>query len=401
MIAPSPLNIQRRLTELGRIRLGEKGSKGEPRKLNKFRLTSASRPLLEGVARVYGGTVRAWPGAPDEGYWELYTDSDALDIMVPPTMNAYSQLYEDWAGGTCSFRCDGTYDFIAQAPCDHDPEHEGRKVTTRVSVILPKVPGLGVWRVETKGWNAATTMPAALDMLLAVGQQGWVPATLRLEHDSKRERLPNGRVMTHRFVVPVIDLLGVTFGELLAAQQVDRTPIETQAQSPRLGPGQIGHTRPPHGTKVDRPELGPAPELPAVSTFRKPVDAPAPIAPPTIAGWVVEDGDATGTELDAGTDAADAAPAASQGESDGPADLTAKLRDLAARSGLEGAPTRPQRERLQAAFGSLEGPVIQASLIAVFGHDRLATAAEAQACITVADSLGDEPFGAAWARLAS
>ena len=49
---PRGLGIQRRLVELGRIRLGEKGSRGEPKKLTKFRLTSASRPLLEAASRI-------------------------------------------------------------------------------------------------------------------------------------------------------------------------------------------------------------------------------------------------------------------------------------------------------------------------------------------------------------
>jgi len=56
------LDIQQRSRELGRIRIGQtqptKSGKSRPAKLDRFRLTSASRPLLERVAALYGGTVR-------------------------------------------------------------------------------------------------------------------------------------------------------------------------------------------------------------------------------------------------------------------------------------------------------------------------------------------------------
>src|ERR1041384_2864331 len=98
------LNVQRRLMELGRIRLGDKGPKGEPRKLSTFRLTSASRGLLDAAAAVYGGDVKEWKGAPSEGYYELLTKTDTLEILLPcvfserdgtPTAS-YSQWFEHW-----------------------------------------------------------------------------------------------------------------------------------------------------------------------------------------------------------------------------------------------------------------------------------------------------------------
>src|SRR5258707_3286069 len=109
MAVVAPVIVQRRFMELGRVRLGEKGGKGEPRKLDSFRFTSASRPLLEAVAAKYGGKVQAWTGAPDEGYYELKTTSAELDIILPPTFSAndgepslpWSQFYELWSGGGC------------------------------------------------------------------------------------------------------------------------------------------------------------------------------------------------------------------------------------------------------------------------------------------------------------
>jgi hypothetical protein len=87
--------------------------------------------------------------------------------------------------------------------------------------------------------------------------------------------------------------------------------------------------------------------------------------------------------------------------------LTAKLRDTASRSALTGSATAPQRARLTTAFGDLPGAVITAGIVAVFGHTWTAVpepdrrAGEAQAVITVADSLGDDTFRAAWSRLAN
>src|SRR3990172_7696614 len=94
------VDIQRRFMELGRIRAGDKGPKGEPRRGTTWRLTSASRSLLDAGAKIYGGDERA---------------------------------------------------------C---------KITTLLNVMLPRIPGLGVWRLESHGWNAATVLPGTLEVLM-------------------------------------------------------------------------------------------------------------------------------------------------------------------------------------------------------------------------------------------
>ena len=48
------INLQRKLTEIGRIRLGAKGAKGQPTKLETFRLTSKSEEAIQAAAAVYG-----------------------------------------------------------------------------------------------------------------------------------------------------------------------------------------------------------------------------------------------------------------------------------------------------------------------------------------------------------
>src|SRR3990167_828405 len=170
------LPLEHRPSELGRIRLGEKGPNGAPRRLTTFRLTSASKKLLESAAALYGGTVKPWPDAPDEGYWQLHTEASEMDILIPTALRTVTQAYELWQGGTCERRCDGVTEQVSGGPCLCDPNARTCQVTTRVSVMLPKVPGLGVWRLDTKGWNAATTLTATLELLGAMAQGAWVPA---------------------------------------------------------------------------------------------------------------------------------------------------------------------------------------------------------------------------------
>lgn len=257
--APSrPIDVQRRLVELGRIRLGDKGSRGEPRRLTTFRLTSASKTHLEAAAAEYGGEVRRWQGAPDEGYWELLTTSSELRIRIPPTMASYSQMYELWDAGGCVRRCDGVRESVSAVPCLCDAAKRACAITTRVSVMLRGVPGLGVWRLETHGWNAATTLPATLELLGAVGAP-WIPAVLRLEQRSQRKRV-DGRAQTRRFVVPVVDLVEVSVDDLLVAAG----PSADTVPAPRLSEGSVSRRE-----RVERPALPPGPPPPSEpSAFR-------------------------------------------------------------------------------------------------------------------------------------
>jgi hypothetical protein len=197
------LDIQRRFHEVGRIRAGAKSDRGAPKKLETWRLTSANRAALEAAAAVYGGVVRPWDDAPTPGQYELFTEVSALDAVIPPTSEPYSLWYESWSGGGADHRCDGVRDLLNDAPCSCDPENRRCKPTLRVSVMLTKIPGLGVWRYESHGWNAAVEVPTMLDLLALGAKNGaFVPATLRLEQRVSRKKGEG----TRRFAVPVIDI---------------------------------------------------------------------------------------------------------------------------------------------------------------------------------------------------
>lgn len=196
------LDLQRTIRQVGRIRMGEKGDKGQPKKLTTWRLTSPDKAALEGAAALYGGTVQPWDG--QAGQFELYTTSDELPILLAPL--DMSQWYEEWAAGGCKKRCDGqtctlaTPEGAKDVPCDCDPEARTCKMVTRLSVMLPELPAIGCWRLDTHGYYAATELPATAESLIRLSKQGrFVPAFLAIE-----QRTVKRNNQTRQFIVPVI-----------------------------------------------------------------------------------------------------------------------------------------------------------------------------------------------------
>lgn len=270
------ISLQRRMMELGRCRLGQKGARGEPKKLDTFRWTSASRALLEAIAEKDGGTVTEWADAPDAGYYEVVTDRDQVDIIIPPVFSAddgqptapYSQWFELWSQAGCQRRCDGRTEALSGKPClcagrvDAEGEEAREcKVTTRFSFMRPDIPGLGVWRIESHGWNAAVELPGTLEvMLMAAAENKFIPAVLRIEHRTKR--IADGN-QTRRFVVPVIDLPGVTVNQLASGDipLAINAPAARPASRPELPAG----PPPPEDPRFNgeqRAEFGQPPALP-------------------------------------------------------------------------------------------------------------------------------------------
>lgn len=246
------LTLQRRLREIGRIRTGDQVASGNgrsrPNKLDKFRLTSADRTVLDAAASLYGGTVQRWAGAPVGEQYELYTETAEVAVIVPPGDTALSQFYETWSAGGCIRRCDGQTELLSGEACMCAGQEEPTcKPTTRLSVILAELPGLGVWRVESHGYYAATELAGTVDVCRAAAQGGQLlPAVLRLEQRQVK-RITNGKAETRNFAVPILDIrvtpqaLGVSghptaAGALPAGRIADTESWQAIAASPAPEP---------------------------------------------------------------------------------------------------------------------------------------------------------------------
>lgn len=221
------IDLQRRLAEVGRIRLGEqvttKSGKKAPTKLARFRFTSPAATLIDQAAELYGGAARDWQ-APSGPQREVITEATSIPVLIPPGDMAFSQWLETWSGGGCRKRCDGRWDIQRDQACDCDPENRECKPTTRVSLILPEMPGVGLWRVETHGHYAAVELGATVELLQSLAPGRLVPGRLRLDPRTVKRPGPDGKPQTRNFVVPVLDIEGT-----MAALGARETPVAIEA----------------------------------------------------------------------------------------------------------------------------------------------------------------------------
>ena len=237
--------IQAGLREAGRVRMGEQvpGPRGpRPSKLTTFRLTSRSRDSIDSAAKVYGGTVTRWDDAPAGmgEQWQVTIDSPFLDVIVPP--NGYESSFELWSAGGCQRRCDGLRDDISGGPClcPSDPHErtllakDGRacKPTSRLSVLLPNLIGLGRWPLVSHSYYAAVELGAVADFLGDAGMKGYtVRARLRIEERSVKRPGDDGKPQTHHFIVPVLEIPDLTPQQMLGSG-----PAEPMLALPEPGP---------------------------------------------------------------------------------------------------------------------------------------------------------------------
>ena len=179
--------------------MGERNAKGYPSRLEHWKLTSRDQVRLQAAAQSYGGKVEPWEG--HEGQFSLHTETDALPILLLPGQTL-SSFYELWSGGGAQRRCDGVTEMLSDGPCLCDPDKRECKPHTRLQVLLPDVPGLGCWRLDTTGYYAAVELAGTVDLLeMATGRGVLLPARLRID---QRSVLRDGQ--TRRFPVPTLDI---------------------------------------------------------------------------------------------------------------------------------------------------------------------------------------------------
>lgn len=259
-----------------------------PVKLETWRITSPSRALVEDLATKKGGVVEPWE-SPDGPQWEVVTDSDSIDVLIPPGPNALTQWYEMWSGGGCQRRCDGQNDQISGGPCRCPADAAERvelaktgkacKPTTRLIVILPDAGDLGSFTVESHGYYAAVELGGTFDLLRMTAPEGsMLRGRLRID---QRSRIVDGK--TTRYAVPVLETPGLSFQAIAdganagVLTELEPPKVEQRALPAPEAPvtddrASGGNFSPPRTVPLPPPEL-PAPEP------RRPHVPVAPVTP--------------------------------------------------------------------------------------------------------------------------
>jgi len=254
------IDIQRRHMRTWNLRCGDKGPKGQPRRLDgQLRITSHAPEIVDAFVAVYGGERSEWDGA-----WQAYLPITALPVVLLPGQ-AISQFWETWSGGGCERRCDGVTESLSGDPCSCPADITVRmgtkdacRPTTRLSVVCPDVAVLGAGMLVSHGLIAAETLPQAVgiaEQMLERGQH--VPATLRM--------------VTHRgrrtYVVPQLEIVGVSLASLSGPEAPQGLPAPDRPQITAAG-----HTEPL--TALSAPVVPPDPEhLERVAVVREAIGA--------------------------------------------------------------------------------------------------------------------------------
>lgn len=237
-----------RLPELGAIRFGHQvtNDKGKtyPVSLEKPRLTSSDRTVLENAAKVpsIGGEVKDWANqATGEAGYELYTEATSLDVMLPLGMGVTicDQVFERYARG---FRVGWSDGYMVHEvnqkhawvdrPVDGD-ELEGKDWSrvTRLRLMLADVPGAGVWTLNTSSAYAAHELPAVIAYLAQMTVGAAEPVSARLTTTGKTQRKigPEGPE-TKKFRYPVLIIDETTPRQMLEQRQRQVAALEAGAQ---------------------------------------------------------------------------------------------------------------------------------------------------------------------------
>lgn len=222
------LDIQKRHAEVFRIRLGDKGPKGQPQKLtDSMRVTSPNRSVVEAFVDVYGGEVTAW-----ENQWQAYLPVTALPVLILPGQSIV-QWWELYKQSVCERRCDGEVEQLSGQACKCPADITVRMQTkgacrpmTRINVVCPEVAVVGAGSLVTHGMIAAETLPQSVAVAEAALARGlMVPGMLRvIVHEGKRH-----------YVVPQLEIVGVTLSQLETGE-IDRPAVQAPAPAAVAAP---------------------------------------------------------------------------------------------------------------------------------------------------------------------
>jgi hypothetical protein len=221
--------------------------------------------------------------------WQVTIDSPFLDVIVPP--NGYESSFELWSAGGCQRRCDGLRDDISGGPClcPSDPHErtllakDGRacKPTSRLSVLLPNLIGLGRWPLVSHSYYAAVELGAVADFLGDAGMKGYtVRARLRIEERSVKRPGDDGKPQTHHYIVPVLDIPDLTPQQMLGAGVVQEAEYRALPSGvPEIPTGRTGKIDLPRGDRLVRDSYDDELELGEAVLFEPADGSPAVFNP--------------------------------------------------------------------------------------------------------------------------
>lgn len=233
-------DIDSRAPEAGRIRLGVKTSKAM-KSLETFRFTSPYRDCIDALSQMYGGDVVPWTDAKASppNQWEVITKASEIEVFLPP--NPVSTWYELYAGSGLQRRCDGMTCAIPQqtgpqtwepvdTPCICAAKSNMEcSPHTRLKVLLPNVPFRGIWRLETKGWNALKELPGMADLIRQLNESGSM-VRVALGIEKRTQMRPSGK---RNFVTPTLTMLDTPL-EIMTGKATIGAIATTSASAPAL-----------------------------------------------------------------------------------------------------------------------------------------------------------------------
>lgn len=224
------LTIDRQVRELGRLRTGYTDGR-RPVKSKTWIFTSPSEQFVAAAAELWGGTPERWKPLGNGGeQYRVITNASAIDCLLPEGDNVLTSAYEMWSRGGAQRRCDGVQDKLSGRDClcaaefgeefyNTAPKEQVCKATTRLKVILPGMPDIGTYRVETHSYYATSEIGGTYDLLRNAQPTGVLPVRVSIE---QRSRVAAGQ--TKHFPVVTMGLIGASAGEVLQGSIPNFTP---------------------------------------------------------------------------------------------------------------------------------------------------------------------------------
>lgn len=269
-------DLAHRYRELGRLKFGDDLG-DRPTQLATWRLTSPDAHLIEAAARLWGGVPSHDQTPSGSLRASVITETSELEVLIPPQDVSAGQFYELWKAGGLERRCTGTalitfddspagYSKIGPCICeDENSTERACKISTTLRVLLPQLPDIGVWRLHTGSYYAATEIPATVEILQRIaGPNGLAPAVLALEERSTK-RKGSAR---HDYMIPVLRS-HQSLEALMAAERgplpldppegggvTDSLPADRPTPPPSLAPSEPPHVSEP----ASGPETPPRPD---------------------------------------------------------------------------------------------------------------------------------------------